>query len=130
MNKKMIWYLGYGVSVLIVYTVCMMNASELFKAAGCVLASIIFSISHVQLLHEKMLREDHDYRIAVKDERNMTIKEKAGNLTNVINVGLLGIISVVFFTMDYVIPAIVVAILLLINPFIMILISNRLEKKV
>lgn len=130
MNKKMIYYLGYGVSVLIVCVVCIMDVSELFKGAGCALASIIFSISHVQLLHEKMLREDHDYRIAIKDERNITIKEKAGNLTNIVNIGLLGFIAIIFFMMNFIIPAIVVAAVVLINPFVMILISNKLEKKI
>lgn len=130
MNKKMIWYLGYGVSVLIVCAVCMMNVSKLCIGAGCVLASIIFSISHVQLLHEKMMKDDGDYRIVVKDERNITIKEKAGYLTNVVNVGLLGLITIVFFSINLIIPAIVVAIVVFVNPFVMILFSNILEKKI
>ena len=42
---------------------------------------------------------------------------------------VLGIVAVVFITMDYLVPAVVVAGILLVQPVILILISNMLEKR-
>ena len=44
-----------------------------------VLFSVIFSVSHVQILHNKMMKNDNDYKINVMDERHIMIKEKTGN---------------------------------------------------
>ena len=41
------------------------------------------------------------------DERNLAIKEKAGNITNMFTTTLLGIAIVVFLCMGYVFPAVV-----------------------
>ena len=67
---------------------------------------IFIFVFHVSLWHDKMMEKDKDYRIEVMDERNIAIKEKAGNITNMINMTLLGIITVAFIFMDYIIPAI------------------------
>ena len=56
-----------------------------------ILMYIIFSVSHIQLLHNKMMKNDIDYKINVMDERNISIKEKSGNITNMITMVLLGL---------------------------------------
>ena len=58
------------------------------------------------------------------DERNVIIKEKAGNITN-----MLGVATVIFICLDYIIPAIIVGSIIAIQPIILIIISSVLEKK-
>ena len=43
--------------------------------------------------------QDSEYQKHVMDERNLAIKEKAGNITNMFTTTLLGIASVVFLCM-------------------------------
>ena len=93
------------------------------------LFSAIFSVSHIQLFHNKMMKNDRDYKVNVMDERSILIKEKAGNITNMFNTALLGLMTVVFIDLDYVIPAIITGIVVAIQPIILIIISSVLEKK-
>ena len=51
------------------------------------------------------------------------------SLIHIFMLVVLGIVAVVFITMDYLVPAVVVAGILLVQPVILILISNMLEKK-
>ena len=95
-----------------------------------ILFSAVFGVSHVQVLHNKMLKNDADYKISIMDERNIMIKEKAGNVTNMINTTLLGLATVIFICLDYVIPAIVTGVIITVQPIILITISNMLEKKI
>lgn len=89
-----------------------------------ILFTVIFSVTHVEVLHRKMLRTDKDYRVDVLDERNIAIKEKAGNITNMLTLALLGLATLVFIELDYIVPAIV-----LVQPIRLIISSNFIEKK-
>ena len=80
-------------------------------------------------LHNKMMKNDTDYKISVMDERNILIKEKAGNVTNMVNTVLLGLATVIFICLDYVIPAIITGTIITVQPIILITISTMLEKK-
>lgn len=76
------------------------------------------------------MKNDVDYRLNVMDERNILIKEKAGNITNMFNMVLLGLMTVVFIALDYIIPAIITGVFVAIQPIILIIISNMIEKKI
>ena len=76
-----------------------------------------------------MLRTDPDYRVAVLDERNLALKEKAGNIANAANLTLMGIAAVVFLGLGYTVPALVVWGLIAVNPLILIGVSRLLEKR-
>ena len=76
-----------------------------------------------------MMKNDADYKINVMDERNIIIKEKTGNITNMFNTILLGVATVIFICLDYIIPAIIVGSIITIQPIILIIISSVLEKK-
>ena len=128
-NKNQIWYIGYIISLLLVLIILFTNFSKMVDMGLAVLLSMVFSVSHVQILHNKMMKNDTDYKINVMDERNIMIKEKAGNVTNMDNTALLGIATVIFICLDYVIPAIVTGVIIAIQPIILITISNMLEKK-
>lgn len=128
-NKNQIWYIGYIISLLLVLIILFTNFLKMVDMGLAVLLSMVFSVSHVQILHNKMMKNDTDYKINVMDESNIMIKEKAGNITNMVNTALLGIATVIFICLDYVIPAIVTGVIIAIQPIILITISNMLEKK-
>lgn len=128
-NKNNIWYAGYIVSLALVLLLFLIELpSEIDLAVG-ILFSVIFSVSHVQLLHGKMLREDKEYRIEVLDERNISVKEKAGNITNMITLALLGFATAVFIALDYIVPAVVIGVIIFIQPVILLCASHLIGKK-
>lgn len=129
-NKKKIWYLGYAITVGIAVFLYLSDLSQALDVVLGILLAVVFSVSHVQLLHEKMLATDSDYRAAVMDERNITIKEKAGNITNMVNVVLMGCVTAVFIVMDYIVPAVIVGMVVFVQPLILIAVSSRIEKRV
>lgn len=129
-NKYQIWYIGYIISLLLVLTMLFADFPKMVDIGLAILFSAVFGVSHVQVSHNKMLKNDADYKISIMDERNIMIKEKAGNVTNMINTTLLGLATVIFICLDYVIPAIVTGVIITVQPIILITISNMLEKKI
>ena len=128
-NKNTIWYLGYAVSLALVMIIVLTDLPGKADMALAVLIAVVFSVSHTNILHNKMLSKDDDYRVSVMDERNIAIKEKAGNIANMATMALLGLATVVFIAFNYVFPAIVTGIIVAVQPVILIVISNALEKK-
>lgn len=127
--KNKIWYAGYIVSLCIVLIIFLTDFNKMVDIGLAVLFSAIFSVSHTQILHSKMMKNDTEYKIHVMDERNIAIKEKAGNITNMITLTLLGLVTVAFICLDLLIPAIVTGAIITVQPVILILVSNRIEKK-
>lgn len=128
-NKNSIWYFGYLISALLILVIFITDFNKTVDIALAILFAAVFSVSHTQILHEKMMKDDEDYKINVLDERNILIKEKAGNITNMFNMVLLGLITVLFIALDYLIPAIVTGMMIALQPVILIFISRLLEKK-
>lgn len=129
-NNNTKWYLGYGISAAIILLIAFTDLSREMDLALSILFAVVFSVSHTQILHSKMLRTDDDYRINVMDERNIMIKEKAGNITNMVTLVLLGLATVLFIALDYIIPAVVTGIIVAVQPLVLIIISSAIEKKV
>ena len=127
--KNKIWYAGYIVSLCIVLIIFLTDFNKMVDIGLAVLFSAIFSVSHTQILHSKMMKNDTEYKIHVMDERNIAIKEKAGNITNMITLTRLGLATVAFICLDLLIPAIVTGAIITVQPVILILVSNRIEKK-
>lgn len=127
--KNKIWYLGYIVSLCIVLIIFLTDFNKMVDIGLAVLFSVIFSVSHTQILHNKMMKNDTEYKNNVMDERNIAIKEKAGNITNMVTLTLLGLATVIFICLDLLIPAIVTGAIITIQPVILILVSNMIEKK-
>ncbi|HFC9192621.1 TPA: hypothetical protein QFU79_000233 [Enterococcus faecium] len=128
-NKNNIWYVGYGISLALVLLLFFTDFRVEIDMAIGILFSVIFAVSHTQLLHSKMLRDDNEYKRNVLDERNIIIKEKAGNITNMITLILLGCATVLFIALEYIIPAIVIGVIIFVQPIILICISNSIENK-
>ena len=127
--KNKIWYLGYFVSLCIVLVIFLTDFSEMVDIGLAVLFSAIFSVSHMQILHNKMMKNDTEYKNDVMDERNTAIKEKAGNVTNMITLALLGLATVIFICSDMLFPAMITGAIIAVQPVILIIVSNRIEKK-
>lgn len=128
-NKNKIWRAGYIVSLGLVILLFFTDLPSEINLAIGILFSVIFSVSHTQLLHHKMLRKDKDYRINILDERNVSIKEKTGNITNMITVALLGCATILFIALEYTVPAIIVCGIILVQPILLSFVSNSIEKK-
>ena len=129
MKRDRIWYVGYlaaGVLALVGY---FGGLNEPVRTGVCVLAAVVFAVSYVQLLHGKMMKTDRDYRISVLDERSIAIKEKAGNIANMVNTVLMGLAAVLFILLDQLLPAVVMGVCILVQPVILIVICDLLEKK-
>ena len=127
--KNKLWYIGYIVSAILVLIIFVTDFPKMADMGLLILMCIIFSVSHIQLLHNKMMKNDIDYKVNVMDERNISIKEKSGNITNMITMVLLGIATIIFISFDYLIPAIITGVIILIQPIILIIVSNLIEKK-
>lgn len=128
-TKKTLCYLGLIFSALLIILLFITDFPQMVDIALSLLFAIVFSVSQVQLLHEKMLATDNDYRLEIMDERHISIKEKAGNITNMINLSLMGCVTIVFIAMDFVIPAVIMGILIFIQPILLIFVSNKIEKQ-
>ena len=128
-NKYQIWYIGYIISILLILMILLTDFPQMVDIGLAMLFSVIFSISHVQILHNKMMKNDNDYKINVMDERHIMIQEKTGNITNMVNTTLLAFATIILICLDYIIPAIITGLIITIQPFILITISTMLEKK-
>ena len=128
-NKYQIWYIGYIISLVLILIVLLADCSKAVDIGLTILFSVVFSVSHVQVLHNKMLKNDSDYKINVMDERNIAIKEKSGNITNMITLALLGITTVIFILLDYLVPAIITGVIVVAQPIILIIVSSIIENK-
>ena len=129
MNEKF-WYFGYVVGFLLILLIAFTDFPPGADMALAILFPCVFSVTHTQLLHRRMLHTDPSYRINVLDERNIAIKEKAGNITNMITLMLLGIAMLIFITLNYMDSAIIVGVIILIQPLVLIIASSIIEKKI
>ena len=128
--KEKFWYFGYVVALLLILLIAFTDFPSGADMALAILFTCVFSVTHTQLLHRRMLHTDSSYRINVLDERNIAIKEKAGNNTNMITLMLLGIAMLIFITLNYMVSAIIVGVIILIQPFVLIIASSIIEKKI
>lgn len=128
-NKKILCYIGYIISILLVIIMFFTNLPSNIDLVLGILFGSVFAFSHTQFLHPKMLHEDKEYKINILDERNILIKEKAGNIANMLMLFLLGITTVLFIALNYIIPAIIIGVLIFIQPVLLIFISKYLEKQ-
>ncbi len=128
-NKYQLWYIGYIVSLLLIFIILFADFSKIVDLGLTILFSAVLCISHVQILHNRLMINDNAYRIDIMDERNISIREKSGNIMNIITLVLLGIATIIFITFDYLIPACITGIIIAVQPIILIIVNNAIEKK-
>ena len=127
-NNKL-WYVGYLVSLIIIIVISITDFNKNIDIALCLLFSIIIGVSNSQRVNQKMINTEKEYKRNVFDERLIAIKEKTGNVVNIINNILLVSAMLLFIGMGYKVPAAVIAGVLVIQPIILIIVSNNIEKK-
>lgn len=128
-NKYQYWYIGYIISFILFVTLIMTDLPKSVDMGMMILFSAVFGVSHFQIWHNKMIEENIDYKNEVMDKRNILIKEKTGNIANMVTLILLSIATVVFICFNFVFPAIITAMIIFIQPIILIIISNSIENK-
>lgn len=129
LKSNILWYFGYAVTLGLILLIVLTDFPEKVDLALTVFLVVVFSISHTNILYNRMMRRDDDFRVDVMDERNISIREKSGNIGNMVNISLLGLATVIFIAFDYVFPAIVTGIIVAVQPVILIFISRAIEKR-
>ncbi|WP_297282179.1 DUF2178 domain-containing protein [uncultured Anaerococcus sp.] len=129
MKNIKIWYIGYLIGIcglILMFTLKLNEVMQIvfaFVIAGCI------SISHVKIMHQKMIEKDHNYKISVNDERNEKIRDKVNGDMAFILMLLMGIIAVVCISVKAYLPAVLLTISVGASPLIMYFINRYYEKK-
>ena len=129
-NKTKLWYLGYAVCAVILLLIAFADFPRMADIGLSCAFGAIFGVSYTQLWYDKQVKKDPDFEIEVEDERNVQIKYRAGYLTCGIDLLLLSAATVAFIILDYTLPAIITGVILLLQPVILIVASNVVEKKI
>ena len=129
-DRTKLWYLGY---VFCAALLLLIAFADFPKSADVGLACVmgaVFGVSHAELWYAKQVKKDESFEIEVEDERNVQIKYRAGYLTCGIDWLLLSAATVAFIILDYTLPAIITGAILLLQPVIIVVASNIIEKKI
>lgn len=129
-NKTKLWYLGYAVCAVILMLIAFADFPRMTDIGLSCAFGAIFGVSYTQLWYDKQVKKDPDFEIEVEDERNVQIKYRAGYLTCGIDLLLLSAATVAFIILDYTLPAIITGAILLLQPVILVVASNIIEKKI
>lgn len=129
-NKTKLWYLGYAVCAVILLLIAFADFPRMTDIGLSCAFGAIFGVSYTQLWYDKQVKKDPDFEIEVEDERNVQIKYRAGYLTCGIDWLLLSAATVAFIILDYTLPAIITGAILLLQPVILVVASNIIEKKI
>ena len=129
-NKSKLWYLGFVVCAAILLLIAFGDLPEIADVGLSVAFGAIFGLCWTQTWYNRQVQKDPDFEIEVEDERNVQIKYRAGYLTCGVDWLLLSAATVVLIILDYLIPAIITGVILLIQPVILIVSSSIIEKKI
>lgn len=129
MKNNKIWYLGYVIGICSLIIVFALKLNEDVKITLTFVFAITISVSHVQIIHHKMMDKDHNYKISVNDERNEKIRDKTNATMASILMLLMGMIAVVCISVKAYLPAVLLAISVGFSPIIMFFINRYYEKK-
>lgn len=129
MKNNKIWYLGYLISLVLLIVIFTLDLNRSTQTAVTILFSFVLAITHVNIIHNKMIAKDKEYNILSKDERNEMIRDKVNAMNSVVLISFIGIITVVFIVYEWYIPAIITGSMIIMDPIIMIFISRFFEKR-
>ncbi|MDY3006483.1 DUF2178 domain-containing protein [Anaerococcus sp. AGMB00486] len=129
MKNNKIWYLGCLIGILSLLVVFLLDLNKTLEIILTQVFAISFTVSYVKIIHNKMLKEDLDYRISINDERNEKIRDKVNATMSAILMVLMGIIAIISMSIKAYLPAIFLGISVFISPLIMIFISRYYESR-
>ena len=120
-NKSKLWYLGYVACAVILLLIVFADLPRVADIGLSCAFGAIFGVSYSQLWYDKQVKKDPDFEIEVEDERNVTCG---------VTWLLISAATVAFIILDYTLPAIITGVILLLQPVILIVASNVVEKKI
>ena len=82
-----------------------------------------------EIIDNKMLLKNEEYKIAANDERTEKIKDKIGTTTSYIMMMFIVISAVLFLYLEYYVPAIFMIFIIFLIPIIMLVLGMIYEKK-
>lgn len=129
MKNNKIWYLGYAIGIFSLILMFALELNEVLEIVLTFVFAICVSVSHVQIMHHKMIEKDYNYKISVNDEKNEKIRDKTNATMASILMLLMGIIAVVCISVKAYLPAALLAISVGGSPIIMFFINRYYEKK-
>ena len=129
MKSNKIWYLGYSISLFSLILLLTLDLNEALRVCLIMVFAISLAVSHVQIMHRRLLETDHDYKISMNDERNEKIRDKVNATMSSVLMLLMGIIAVVCIAVQAYLPAALLAISLGCSPILMIFINKYYENK-
>lgn len=129
MKKNNIWYLGYLISLFSLILLLMLNLNEALRVCLIMVFAINLAVSHIQIMHRRLLEKDPDYKISVNDERNEKIRDKVNATMASVLMLLMGIIAVVCIAIQAYLPAALLAISLGSSPILMMMMNKYYEEK-
>ena len=122
--KRTISYVSYAAAALALMALALLKLPHQVDIG----LGLLFGVGNTNRMLAKW-EKDGAYQKEALDERNIAIKEKAGNITGMLTTTLLGISLVVFVCMGYTVPALVVGGIILVQLVSLICVSSLLEKK-
>lgn len=129
MKSNKIWYLGYLISLFSLILLLTLNLNEALRVGLIMVFAISLAVSHVQIMHLRLLEKDTDYKISMNDERNEKIRDKVNATMASVLMLLMGMIAVVCIAIQAYLPAALLAISLGSSPILMIMINKYYEGK-
>lgn len=129
MKNNKIWYLGYVIGICSLIIVFALKLNETIEICLTFISAISVSISHVNIMHRKMMEKDPDYKVSVNDERNENIRDKVNASMASILILLMGIIAVVSISVKAYLPAVLLAVSVGCSPIIMFFMNRYYVKK-
>ena len=129
MKNNKVWYIGYLISVVSLIISFAGNHRKYAFIALVIFAAVTFCVTHIMVVHNKMLLKNEEYKIAVNDERTEKIKDKIGTTTSYIMMMFIVISAVVFLYLEYYVPAIFMIFIIFLIPIIMLVLGMIYEKK-
>lgn len=118
------WYIGYVIGICGLILALTLKLNESVEIVLSVVFVAIISLSHVKIMHYKMMEKDHNYKINVNDERNEKIKDKVNATMAFILMHLMGIIAIIAFITKAYLPATLLTISVACSPLVMFLSTN------
>ena len=129
MKKNNIWYLGYLISLFSLILLLMLNLNEALRVCLIMVFAISLAVSHIQIMHRRLLEKDPDYKISMNDERNEKIRDKVNATMASVLMLLMGMIAVVCIAIQAYLLAALLTIFLGSSPILMMMINKYYEGK-
>lgn len=129
MKNNKIWYVIFIIGIVGLIIMFSFKFNEVTNIILTLISVVCLSVSYVQIMHHKMMKKDHNYKISVNDERNEKIRDKVNGTMASILMLLMGIIAVVCISVKAYLPATLLAISVGCSPLIMFFINKYYEKK-